>query len=125
MLGFLGLPRVAALALAILLIEQTHLSLEDLAHRTGYARSCLSSHLKSLAARGLVEITREGKRVLYRARAESITKLLVEHLASLRALLITASQSLERSDISWLLKGLSNDLSRIIGKFRSRGGVHD
>ncbi len=114
LLGFIGLPRVAAVALAILLYEQKGLTLSELVRRTGYAKSHLSTYLKTLAANGLVECIYSGRRVVYRARKQGVIKLLKNHLESLKHRIDYASKTLHDYELSTLLSGLSEKISQII-----------
>ena len=114
LLGFMGLPRVAAMALAILLLEGRELSLSELVRRTGYAKSHLSTYLRTLAANGLVECVYSGRRVLYRVNKRGVVRLLKNHLESLKTRLDMASKTLHDHELNALLKKLSDRISQII-----------
>lgn len=123
LLGFIGLPRVAAIALAVLLQEPEGLTLADLVRRTGYAKSHLSTYLKTLAVNGLVEYMYSGKRIIYRARKKVVIKLLKNHLESLRHRIDFASKTLHDHELTRVLRNLSEKISQIIKELEEKHSV--
>ncbi len=114
LLGFLGLPRVAAITLAVLLSEHTGLTLSELSQKTGYAKSHLSTYLKTLVANGLVEYMYSGKRILYRAKKQGIIELLKNYLKTLKSMLDIASNTLHDQELHSYLRRLSNRISQVV-----------
>jgi len=114
LLTYLGMPSVAATALAVLISETTPLSLSELAKKTGYAKSHLSPHLKILAANGLISMVRSKKKIIYTARKESIIMLLRSHLENLKAMVNSVSHTLVDQEIRPILNRLSNKLEEVL-----------
>jgi DNA-binding transcriptional regulator GbsR (MarR family) len=123
LLGFIGLPRVAAAALAVLLYEDRGLTLTELVHRTGYAKSHLSTYLRTLAANGLVEYVRSGRHIIYRARRNAVVLLLKNYLESLKHRVEYASSNLNDYELSSLFKKLSQSLSQILEELEASSRV--
>jgi DNA-binding transcriptional regulator GbsR (MarR family) len=114
LLTFLGLPRVAATILATLLSETRPLSLTELSHRTGYAKSHLSTHLRYLVFNGLVNISRQGKRTSYYARKEVLAEVLARHLNELRTRIDLVVRELGNNELVKIFNNCSHKLSDII-----------
>lgn len=113
----LGLPIVAATALAVLLVETTPLSLSELSKKTGYAKSHLSPHLRMLAFNGLVEIIRRRRQVLYKARPEAFIDLIHSHLSDLQVGLEQIARRINDEEFSRHLKDIASNLKDLI-KYR-------
>ncbi|HEX8584244.1 MAG TPA: metalloregulator ArsR/SmtB family transcription factor [Allosphingosinicella sp.] len=62
-------------AVTILLSEPDGLPAGEIARRLEVAQNTMSAHLKTLAMAGLVEGTREGKVIAYKANAELLQRL--------------------------------------------------
>ncbi len=116
LLNFLGMPRVAAVALAVLLSESKALSLTELSRKTGYAKSHLSTHLKILAIHGLVVVVRDKKKILYSANRRSVVNMIRNHLDRLRIMIETASKYLGDQEIRPKLSRISHELEKIVGE---------
>jgi len=110
----LGLPIVAATALAVLLVEATPLSLSELSKKTGYAKSHLSPQLRMLAFNGLVEIIRKRRQVLYKARHEAFIDLIHGHLSDLQASLEQVAHRINDEAFSHNLKDIASTLKDLI-----------
>ncbi len=117
LLIFLGLPSVAATALAVLLTASEPLTLTELSNRTGYAKSHLSTHLRYLARSGLVEYVRKHGKAFYKARKEALLNLVHKHLEELKHHLAYINHEIRDAELNPLLNSLLNELSRIIRDF--------
>jgi DNA-binding transcriptional regulator GbsR (MarR family) len=121
LLTLLRLPKVAALALSVLLIESRPMSLSEISSATGYAKSHLSSALKLLESSSLVERVVYGREVLFKPRKEALERLVRKHvedisssLSNVKAKLTdipSLSRSIEKIDIRFkeLLNQLGGD----------------
>ncbi|MCD6301379.1 MAG: helix-turn-helix domain-containing protein [Staphylothermus sp.] len=119
LLVFLGLPSVAASALAVLITASKPLTLTELSNRTGYAKSHLSTHLRYLARTGLVEYIRKHGRAFYRARKDALLNLIHKHLKELKQHLDYINTEIKDTELSSLLNSLHNELSKIIHNFEN------
>ncbi|MET1160658.1 MAG: helix-turn-helix domain-containing protein [Thermoprotei archaeon] len=115
----LGLTTVAAYALAILIIENRALTLEELSRKTGYAKSCVHTHLRTLVARGLVDSIRRGRRVKYRARIDGIRKLLHDYFESLKKHLSLAAKTECEPRTNELLKHVADEVSSMVERIKN------
>lgn len=85
LLTLIGLPQAAATIVAVLLIEERALGLDEISMLTGYAKSHVSTTIRLLEEKRLVErIRMRGRRVIFRARSEAVASLVKSHLAELR-----------------------------------------
>ncbi len=112
LLTMLRLPKVAALALSVLLVESRPMSLSEISKATGYAKSHLSEALKLLESSSLVERVVRGRRVAFRPRKKAVELLLRKHLQDLRRSLnevrsklstLPLTKSLDKVDV-WFLE---------------------
>jgi len=117
LLTFLGLPNVAATALAVLLTASKPLTLTELSNRTGYAKSHLSTHLRYLARSGLVEYVRKHGKAFYKARKDALLNLVHKHLKELKHHLDYMNHEIKDAELNSPLDSLLNELSRIIRDF--------
>ncbi len=112
LLMLLGFPPVAAAIVAILLTEGRPLTLSELSEKTGYAKSHLSSALKLLEEKLLVEL-RRGKRrsLLVSLKPGAIEKVVRDHIKeiceNLKTILEYTPSELSRS-IDSLIKELDS-----------------
>jgi len=80
-----GLPSTVALVLAVLVFENKPLSLKELSLKTGYTKGHLSTILRILESKDLVERVYEKRRkLLVKAKDGTLLKILREHLGNLR-----------------------------------------
>lgn len=114
LLTFLGLPMVAASALAVLIKESIPLTLNELSEKTGYAKSHLSMHLKHLVFNGLVKIRQVGRKKLYYAEREVLTHLLSRHLNELKIRIEFVVNEANSADLSDILLTYSRKLHEIL-----------
>ena len=117
LLVFLGLPNVAATALAVLLTASEPLTLTELSNRTGYAKSHLSTHLRYLARSGLVEYVRRHGKAFYKARKDALLDLIHKHLKDLKHHLDYINHEIRDAELNSPINSLLNELSRIIRDF--------
>ncbi len=117
LLRTLGLPSGAAAALAVLIIENCPLGLNELSRKTGYAKSHLSLYMKTLASRGLVELIRDGRRLYYRASNNALFSLLREHLNRIKVAIDSTSSIVVDKNLSNNLEKLSYELHRLLEKY--------
>ena len=114
--NFMGLPRVSALILAVLLIENRELSLNDLVSKTGYAKSHLSTAMKTLIAYGLIEYRNHGRRILYRVNKDGLINLLKNHIRSYKILLENASRYMNDHDLKRIVENLNSKLTLFLNE---------
>jgi len=112
--NFLGLPRVASFILAVLLIENRELSLNDLVLKTGYAKSHLSTAVRTLMAYGLIEYRNHGRRKLYRVNKDGLINFLKNHIRSYKVLLENASQYMRDHDLRRIVDNLNSKLTQFL-----------
>jgi DNA-binding transcriptional regulator GbsR (MarR family) len=113
----LRLPFAAALVLSILIRSGKPLALGELVEATGYAKSHLSSVLRLLEEKSLVERIRvSGRKYLFRARTEGMVTLIREHLSELRAHLRSIADELEDEDVINAVRVLESELHSLLTK---------
>jgi len=117
-----GLPAAAAAILATLLIESKPMDLDELSSKTGYAKSHLSSMLRLLEEKLLIEkIPGKSRKVYFKAKRDALTKIIHQHLRRIRNSLrdtlaelhdgLTEFKELERieRELHELIKRLNGD----------------
>jgi len=115
LLRMLGMPTSSSIVLATLLLEARPMDLNELHERTGYAKSHLSSSLRLLEEKKLVErIIARGRRALFRARREALRKLLHEHLSELRRSIHGVIEELGGVEEDERLREIEENLLRIL-----------
>ncbi len=117
LLRTLGLPSGAAAALAVLIVENSPLGLNELSRKTGYAKSHLSLYMKTLASRGLVELIRDGRRLYYKASNNALFNLLREHIDRIKVAIDSTSSIVIDKNLSNNLEKLSYELHRLLEKY--------
>ncbi len=117
LLTMLRLPFAAALVLSTLIREGKPLALNELVEATGYAKSHLSSALRLLEEKYLIERIRvRGRKHLFRARAEGVIALVREHLSEIRAYLRSVADEFEDEDILSAVRMLESELHSLLTK---------
>lgn len=116
--SFLGLPPVAATALAVLVMEARALSLSELSQKTGYAKSHLSTHLKHLAVNGYVEAVKTKRRILYRVDKNGVLRHLLIYFSNLNYTIENALNTINDKDLNSFLRTLSTQLNDIIKRYK-------
>ncbi|WFO75099.1 helix-turn-helix domain-containing protein [Desulfurococcaceae archaeon MEX13E-LK6-19] len=112
----LGFPPVAAAIVAILLAEGRPLTLSELAEKTGYAKSHLSSALRILEERFLVELKRGKRRsLLISLKPGAIEKVIMDHIREIRENL-RAVLDYTPSELSHGIDSLIKELDSLIEK---------
>jgi len=119
----IGLPPAAAAALALLIAEGRELTLTEIAIRAGYAKSHVSTHLRALAANGLVECRYVGRRVLYRASRRGVIGLLKSYITSLKTRIDAALGSVGDTELKTTLSKLSEKLAQLIAELSENEAV--
>ncbi|WP_052833641.1 hypothetical protein [Staphylothermus hellenicus] len=114
LLMFLGLPGVAASALAVLIKESIPLSLNELSQKTGYAKSHLCTHLKHLAFNGLVKVKKVGRKKLFYTDGDTLARLILKHLSELKSRIDFAASETNNSELSNILLSYSRRLHEVI-----------
>ncbi len=110
----LGLPVGAATALAVLILEESPLGLNELAEKTGYAKSHLSIYLRTLASKGLVNVKRSGRRIYYYASHSALVKLLKEHFETVHAGLSSLIHSINDNEARQYLMKLLEGVNKLM-----------
>ncbi len=114
LLKMIGLPATVALVLAVLIVENKPLSLNELSAKTGYTKGHLSSILRLLETRELIERVYERRRkLMVKVRGNAIFKLLKEHLRNLRKATQEAIAQI-RDEIVSELKLVDEELSKML-----------
>ncbi len=123
LLKMLGLPIAAAVILTVLLIESKPMSLDDLRRKTGYAKSHLSSSLRLLEEKLLIErIIGPRRRVWFCVKRDALLKLLREHFSELKDYLHSVISELEDGEYTRDLRAIEKGIGDFLEKLR-RGGV--
>ncbi len=123
-LKMLGLPIASAIVLAVLLLESRPLSLDDLRRRTGYAKSHLSSSLRLLEEKLLIErIIGPRRRVLFRVRRDALVRLLHEHLSELREGIVYAINEIRDKEYVRGLEVIEKNIGLFLKKLGEGYGV--
>ncbi len=113
----LRLPFAAALVLSTLIRERKPLALNELVEATGYAKSHLSSALRLLEEKYLIERIRvRGRKHLFRVRAEGVIALIRDHLSEIRAYLKSVAEEFEDEDILNAVRTLESELHSLLTK---------
>ncbi len=113
----LRLPFAAALVLSTLIRERKPLALNELVEATGYAKSHLSSALRLLEEKYLIERIRvRGRKHLFRVRAEGVIALIRDHLSEIRAYLKSVADEFEDEDILNAVRTLESELHSLLTK---------
>ncbi len=113
----LRLPFAAALVLSTLIRERKPLALNELVEATGYAKSHLSSALRLLEEKYLIERIRvRGRKHLFRVRAEGVIALIRDHLSEIRAYLKSVADEFEDEDILNAVRMLESELHSLLTK---------
>ncbi len=113
----LRLPLAAAVALSTLLRSGRPMALSELSEATGYAKGHLSSVLRLLEEKSLVERVRlSGRRLLFRARVDGVKALIRDHLRELRSYLRGAIDELSDDSLSRVIHNLETELHALITK---------
>jgi len=117
LLTMLRLPFAAALVLSTLIRKGRPLALNELAEATGYAKSHLSSALRLLEEKCLIERIRvRGRKYLFRAKSGSVISLLREHLGEIRAYLRFVANEFEDEDVLNAVRMLENELRSLLSR---------
>lgn len=114
LLMFLGLPAVAASALAVLIKESIPLSLSELSEKTGYAKSHLCTHLKHLVFNGLVKVKKVGRKKLFYTDRDTLTRLIIKHLNELKSRIDFVVNETNNNELSNILLSYSRKLHEVI-----------
>lgn len=112
----LGLPPVATAIIATLLAEGRPLTLSELAEKTGYAKSHLSSALRILEEKLLVELKRGKRRsLLVSLRPGALEKAVIDHIREIRENL-KAILDYTPPELSHNINALIKELDSLIGE---------
>lgn len=118
LLTMTGLPIAPATILATLITEKRPLDLSELSRLTGYAKSHLSTMIRLLEEKKLVErIQLSGRRVVFKVKKDALASVIHNHLDELRLTLHHASEELGShvESIESIEHGLSALLKRLRG----------
>lgn len=118
LLKLLGLPTSAAVILTVLLLEVKPMSLSELSRKTGYAKGHLSTSLRLLEEKSLIErITTRGRKVLFDVKTGAISRLVREYLnrlySNLQDTISELSNSNRVEDLKAVEEGIMGLLKRL------------
>ncbi len=113
----LRLPVAAAIALSTLLRSGRPMALSELSEATGYAKGHLSTVLRLLEEKSLVERIRvSGRKLLFQARVEGLRTLLREHISELKAYLRSIAEELGDESLASVAKALEPELHAMLNR---------
>jgi len=111
----LRLPPAAASVLSTLMREMEPMTLGELAEATGYAKSHLSSAIRLLEEKSLVERLRDRRgRPLFRARERSLSKLVEERLREIHFYLRSVAAKTSSESVLDAVRVLETELSSLL-----------
>jgi len=117
LLTTLRLPIAAAMALSVLLRSGRPMALSELSEATGYAKGHLSTVLRLLEEKSLVERVRvSGRKLLFRARVEGLRALLKEHLNELKAYLRSVAEELGDESLASVARAVEPELHAMLNR---------
>lgn len=97
LLELFGLPLVAARILSVLLMEGRPLSLEELSRRTGYVKSHVSTALRYLEEKLLIErIYGKRRKLIIRLREGALRDLVREHIERIKTSIHEVLEAIQR-----------------------------
>jgi len=117
LLMMLRLPFAAALVLSTLMHKRKPLALNELVEATGYTKSHLSSALRLLEEKHLIERRRvHGRKHLFQAKTEGLIILIYEHLSKIHTYLRSVMNELEDEDVLSIVCMLESELHSLLTK---------
>jgi len=113
----LRLPFAAALVLSTLIRKGKPLALNELVEATGYTKGHLSSALRLLEEKHLIERRRvHGRKHFFQARTEGLVALIYEHLSKIHTCLRSIMNELENEDVLSTVCMLERELHSLLTK---------
>ncbi len=115
-LVLIGLPLVAARILSVLIMEGRPLSLDELSRKTGYVKSHISTTLKYLEEKLVIEkIYGKRKKLMVKLKEGALKNLLMDHIEKLKNHIneIIEYMSYSEKRIDAIIRDLSDVLEKL------------